>query len=186
MKIQLDTKALEALFPEGSEFRVELQNAVIANFAKKMHDKRVSEDIKSEIYQAVRAAGVTFDANSICRDILNKTITNTGWSDADAKLKTNTSLANSIRTYASQQDLILSQSMDMYARELVGKYLEKREEAGKKFIEQYIATAEANIAKAKAQALNEIESRMIAMCKQSMPEIIRREMANYLNKPTDL
>lgn len=186
MKMQLDTKALEALFPEGSEARVELQNAVIANFAKKMHDKHVSEDVKNEIYRAIQLAGVNFDSQSICRDILNKTITNIGWSTADAKLKTNTTLANSIRAYASQQDLILSQSMDAYARELVEKYLTAREEAGKRFIEQYVGMAEASLAKAKAQAINEIESRIVAACKQSMPEIIRREMANYLNKTTTL
>lgn len=30
------------------------------------------------------------------------------------------------------------------------------------------------------------ESRIVAACKQNMPEIIRREMANYLNKPNTL
>lgn len=186
MKIQIDTKALEALFPEGSEARVDLQNAVIANFAKKMQERHLGEEVRQEISRGIRDAGVSFDAYSICRDMLNKTITNTGWSDADARLKNNTALASSIRAYAAQQDLILSKSMDMYARDLIEKYLGKREEAGKQFVEQYTKMAEASIAKAKAQALGEIESRIIAMCKQSMPEIIRREMANYLNKTSEL
>lgn len=31
-----------------------------------------------------------------------------------------------------------------------------------------------------------LESRIVAACKQNMPEIIRREMTNYLNKPNTL
>ncbi len=36
MKIQLDTKAMDALFPEGSEARVKLSNAVMQNMADKL------------------------------------------------------------------------------------------------------------------------------------------------------
>lgn len=186
MKIQLDTKALEALFPEGSEARVELQNAVIANFAKKMQERHLGEEVRQEISKAVRDAGVSLDSYSICRDILNKTVTNNGWSVADAKLKDDTSLTNAIRSFAQQQDLKLHKSMEAWAMDFVSEHLGKREEAGRAFVERYVAMAEANIEKAKAQALNEIESRMIAACKQNMPEIIRRQMAEYLNKPSNL
>ena len=55
MKIQLDTKALESLFPEGSEARIELQNAVIANFAKKMQEKHCCQkNIKLFIWTKLR------------------------------------------------------------------------------------------------------------------------------------
>lgn len=43
MKIQLDTKAMESLFPEGSQARVDLQTAVIANFTKKFKYKKLEE-----------------------------------------------------------------------------------------------------------------------------------------------
>ncbi|QBX32629.1 hypothetical protein Asfd1_3 [Aeromonas phage Asfd_1] len=186
MKIQLDTKALEALFPEGSEARVELQNAVIANFAKKMQEKHLEDVTRQQIHKAVRDAGVSMDSYSIVRNMVNKTITNNGWDAANAQLKSNSSLAQAVHNYARQQDLKLMQSMDTWANEMVGKELGKREEAGKHFVERYVQEAERQIEKAKQQAFSEIESRIVAACKQNMPEIIRREMANYLNKPNTL
>ncbi|MGL5308206.1 MAG: hypothetical protein ACRC9Y_19130, partial [Aeromonas veronii] len=51
MKLQLDTKAMEALFPEGSEARVELQRAVIANFAKRVKDEHIDGLVKQEVYK---------------------------------------------------------------------------------------------------------------------------------------
>ena len=186
MKIQLDTKALESLFPEGSEARVELQNAVIANFAKKMQEKHLEDVTRNQIHTAVREAGVSMDSYSIVRNILNKTITSNGWNASSAQLKTDSSLAHAIRNYALQQDLKLMKGMEAWANEMVSKELGKREEAGKHFVERYVQEAERRIQKAKEQAFNEIESRIVAACKQNMPEIIRREMANYLNKPNAL
>lgn len=186
MKIQLDTKALEALFPEGSEARVELQNAVIANFAKKMQERHLEGTTRQQIQEAVRDAGVSMDSYSIVRNMLNKTITNNGWDAANAQLKDTSSLAHAVRNYARQQDLKLMQGMEAWANEMVSKELGKREEAGKHFVERYVQEAERQIQKAKEQAFSEIESRIVAVCKQNMPEIIRREMANYLSKPNTL
>lgn len=47
MKIQLDTKALNALFPEGSEARVELQQAVIQNFMQKAYSHKLEQEISA-------------------------------------------------------------------------------------------------------------------------------------------
>ena len=55
MKIQLDTGAMNALFPEGSEARVQLQNAVIANFARNNLDKYISQEMKKTVEQVARA-----------------------------------------------------------------------------------------------------------------------------------
>lgn len=186
MKIQLDTKALESLFPEGSEARVELQNAAIANFAKKMQEKHLEDVTRDQIRTAVQEAGVSMDSYSIVRDMLNKTITNNGWDASSAQLKTNSSLARAIHNYAIQQDLKLMKGMEVWANEMVSAELGKREEAGKRFVEHYIQEAERRIQKAKEQAFMEIESRIVAACKQNMPAIIRREMANYLNQPNTL
>ena len=46
MKIQLDTNAMNALFPEGSEARVELQAAVIANFATRIRDNQIERIVR--------------------------------------------------------------------------------------------------------------------------------------------
>lgn len=47
MKIQLDTNALNALFPVGSEARVELQQAVIQNFMQKAYSHKLESKIES-------------------------------------------------------------------------------------------------------------------------------------------
>jgi sugar phosphate isomerase/epimerase len=65
MKIQLDSAALAALFPEGSETRVQLQNAVIAEFTRrhlKLHaedtQKRIDSEVRKTIKEALEKEGV--------------------------------------------------------------------------------------------------------------------------------
>ena len=48
-QIKLDTNAMNALFPEGSEARVKLQTAVIANFTEKLFDKKLESIFKAKI-----------------------------------------------------------------------------------------------------------------------------------------
>jgi hypothetical protein len=50
MKVQLDTKAMNELFPEGSECRVQLQQAVIQNYAQ-----ATLKGCKAEIMDSVRS-----------------------------------------------------------------------------------------------------------------------------------
>lgn len=66
MKIQLDTKALESLFPEGSEARIELQNAVIKNFVNKAQFK----NLDLMVYDAIHNCDYEF--KKFIRENLNK------------------------------------------------------------------------------------------------------------------
>lgn len=53
MQLRLDADALAKLFPEGSQARVELQNAVVAEFIKKhVSDKLVADDVQRLIKSA--------------------------------------------------------------------------------------------------------------------------------------
>lgn len=52
IEIKLDVAALNALFPEGSEARLNLQNGVMANFAYKQFKMKADEDVKEIIDQA--------------------------------------------------------------------------------------------------------------------------------------
>lgn len=54
MKIQLDTNAMNAMFPAGSEARVELQGAVVANFAKRMNEKLLDNELYKAIHSGIR------------------------------------------------------------------------------------------------------------------------------------
>lgn len=49
-----------------------MQNAVIANFAKKMQEKHLGDVTRDQIHIAVQEAGVSMDSYSIVRDTLNK------------------------------------------------------------------------------------------------------------------
>lgn len=54
MEIKLDTQAMNALFPEGSTARVDLQSAVIANLVSQLNIKYVKV-LSAEITEAVKA-----------------------------------------------------------------------------------------------------------------------------------
>jgi hypothetical protein len=57
MKLSLDTAALEALFPPGSEARVELSRAVVANLLSRLatKDLRVmSDDLRGIVKQQIK------------------------------------------------------------------------------------------------------------------------------------
>lgn len=57
MEIRLDTKALAALFPEGTEARVHLQNAVVAEFIRRhIKPSLVEKDVIDHIDIAERNA----------------------------------------------------------------------------------------------------------------------------------
>ena len=51
--LKLDTKAMNALFPEGSEARIELQNAVKANVLEKVTLKCMTDDAKAEVRKII-------------------------------------------------------------------------------------------------------------------------------------
>ena len=53
MKIQLDTKALQTLFPEGSEARIDLQRAVVANMLRKSFTGDLDLTLRAEIGRSV-------------------------------------------------------------------------------------------------------------------------------------
>ena len=54
IQLKLDTNAVESLFPEGSEVRVQLQNAVIAEMTKRLYDKAMKEAL-NEALSGLRA-----------------------------------------------------------------------------------------------------------------------------------
>lgn len=54
MKLQLDTDALEALFPEGTEARLDLQQAVLQNIVNRNFIKMNQAEVDGAIHKAVR------------------------------------------------------------------------------------------------------------------------------------
>jgi hypothetical protein len=53
IKLQLNAEAIEALFPEGTQARIELQNAVVAEFTRKhLRDKALGDNVQAQIERA--------------------------------------------------------------------------------------------------------------------------------------
>lgn len=56
IQLRLDADALASLFPEGSEARIELQRAVVAEFARKHLGKLVPEEVQTIVRKAQKEA----------------------------------------------------------------------------------------------------------------------------------
>lgn len=54
MKLQLDTNAMLHLFPEGSEARLDLQSAVIANLTKRIFNAELEKQILPVVENTIR------------------------------------------------------------------------------------------------------------------------------------
>ena len=80
ISLKLDTNAVLSLFPEGSEARVELQNAIIKNVVDSIVGKKVDEKISSLINDYVT---YKFPSTVELQKIIDKKfedfVTNKGW-----------------------------------------------------------------------------------------------------------
>lgn len=94
MKLQLDSQALEKLFPEGTEARVELQQAVIQNIINRRFIKESNEQIKKSVDEAAKDFALP-DMKSEIDTQLRALLQKKGYYDVEAsdKLKEQVRLA---------------------------------------------------------------------------------------------
>lgn len=78
MRIQLDTQAMEALFPEGSEARVELQQAVLQNIIDRNFLKMPVDHVAKACAEAAKAIKLP-DVRAMAEAEMQKLTTRTGW-----------------------------------------------------------------------------------------------------------
>lgn len=83
VELKLDTAAVEKLFPEGTELRVNLQQAVVNNIAKRALERQVSHDIDNAIRRHVQQECGMYDLSGLVRTELEKNIQNNGWNKPD-------------------------------------------------------------------------------------------------------
>lgn len=77
IKIQLNAEALAALFPEGSAARIELQNAVVAEFVRKnLRDRALGNDVFETIDRARVDASAAVERAR--RDIMDRSLAEAG------------------------------------------------------------------------------------------------------------
>jgi len=107
VELKLDTMALNALFPEGTEARVALQQAVINNITTNILDKRINKDITQQIQLAAEAFGVNTSMQEQIQTQLKTYLTARSWNKPvkiqDSRSSEVKSLVESeVRTYTHE------------------------------------------------------------------------------------
>jgi predicted solute-binding protein len=174
MKIQLDTGAMNSLFPEGSQARIDLQNAVVANFAIKMQDKFIKDDV----YQVVKAAL----PNTSQSEIQNK---------VDEAVR---SQFSNVIGYWNKAILLkgskTSDCINEYAETRINELLESYGVDGKNAVEKHVKDAQAkievSIQRAIEFALRRMQTDVEQQVRASMTQIIAKELKLALSNPSSL
>lgn len=139
MEIKLDTQALNALFPEGSQARVELRQAVVQNFVNRNFIRFTNEEMSKMVMQAVKETQLP-DIKQMIDKRLNVEFTRRGWNGVDV----NEGLSSDMRKAAERE-------VDQHFSDLADKYVE----SGRKRLE---GTFERNIKNAMETATAHFES----------------------------
>lgn len=126
MRIQLDTQAMEALFPEGSEARVELQQAVLQNIIDRNFLKMPVEHVAKACAEAAKAIQLP-DVRQLAEVEMQKLTTRTGWngpakatpafaahikSAADREVQT--TIENAVTNATSQIDKVIREKVEQH------------------------------------------------------------------------
>lgn len=173
MKLQIDTNAMLALFPEGSEARVELQNAVIANFARKMQDKYIDSSVQQVVRETINFVGTEKQIGQKIREELDKEFTThrDGWYNTVYKLDDKKKIAKAIEEYASNQASTVRLAMEKDAKATIDRQFEYSKSRVLRAVEEIVGKAEADM-------VRRVEQRISA----KMDEIIRMEFAKLLSQ----
>lgn len=147
IELKLDTAAVEKLFPEGTELRVNLQQAVVNNIAKRALERQVSHDIDNAIRRHVQQECGMFDLTNLVSKELEKHLEKSGW--RDFKVSDN---ANHIVRNAVEQKV--HQVSDEVFNRVINKALEEATERAKESIDRKIAYALNNLDDIIAKHLN--------------------------------
>lgn len=174
MKIQLDTNAMNALFPEGSEARVELQAAVIANFATRIRDNQMENMVYSEICKSFGVSDLREVANNAVNKVYLENFTNVAGNPAQnqyvQRLAPGTHISNAINKavgdIASQHRAnIINAGVTEATERLNASLVSALDKLTKHVDDQFLR----------------IESKARELTKRRMDEIIAIELDNRIN-----
>lgn len=134
--ITLDTNALNALFPEGSQSRVDLRQAVIQNFVDRnfirLGNEALKQMVKQEVINRVR------DLPSVKDEVdsqLSKMFEQKGWNNTVATPEFKESLHKIVREKASE-------NIELMVQEAINSGIKSMESRVKHNIERSVKTAE--------------------------------------------
>lgn len=86
VELKLDTAAVNALFPEGTEARIGLQQAVINNIVTNILEKRIDAEVIKQIDAAVASVGMSSSIQSLVQTELNGYLQKRGWNQREGDL----------------------------------------------------------------------------------------------------
>lgn len=177
MKFQLDTAAMNALFPEGSEARVELQKAVIANFARKMHDKHVDEEVRSIVREVVQERGSDYVVAKAIRAELDKHVKQdrNSWWNPTYSIGEESKIRKTIKDFAGEQAHRIMMEACNDSKELVNEHAE----AAKGRLIDFAANV-------MVKAENDLQRRLEQKVSAKLDELIRLEFAKIMAAPGPL
>lgn len=170
MKLQLDTKAMDALFPEGSEARVELQRAVIANFAKRVKDDHINHLVRQEIVRETNGLTNPSELAILMNKALRVEFDNLNSWGARTSLKDNSDIATALRDYVSR---LQSQLMCDLRKE--------HETMLKATIDFRVGAMVGHAKEELAKVENELETRIRSNVSRQMDTIIKQELKKALS-----
>lgn len=148
VELKLDTAAVEKLFPEGTELRVNLQQAVVNNIAKRALERQVSHDIDNAIRRHVQQECGMYDLSGLVRTELEKNIQSNGWNKPDT---VEDYAADKIRGQVTRH---VENIADTEFNKLINEILDKATERMKTSIDRKIAQALLDIDKHVSARLN--------------------------------
>ncbi|QGZ16369.1 hypothetical protein Hena1_02190 [Erwinia phage Hena1] len=79
VELKLDTAAVNALFPEGTQARVNLQQAVINNITSNILDKRINQDVLRQIEETAKEYTLDQSLTARVQKELDAYLTKRGW-----------------------------------------------------------------------------------------------------------
>lgn len=102
VELKLDTAAVEKLFPEGTELRVNLQQAVVNNIAKRILDRDISVRLETLIRTHVTHECGMMDLNTLVKNALDAHLEKSGWHDHRLKDSTTSQIRELVKKKVQQ------------------------------------------------------------------------------------
>ncbi|UYL85020.1 hypothetical protein pEaSNUABM55_00247 [Erwinia phage pEa_SNUABM_55] len=122
VELKMDTAALNALFPEGTEARVALQQAVINNITKNLLSKHLNQDIKDQVAEAAKALGLQYNFQELVQKELGTYLDRRGWASTyPLQESRKEELAKSIR---QQVSTVASSEFHALSKKITGEAVE--------------------------------------------------------------
>ena len=161
VELKLDTAAVNALFPDGTQARVDLQQAVINNIVTGILSKRIDEVLVKQIHTAVLDMGLETSLRQLVQSELNSYLEKRSWNSRNDVL-TNVN-KTAVKAAVEQEVKNLSASVfDDIVKECTDKAKETFSEGMKRKIDYALSNSESHFSARLNEKFKEILDQALA------------------------